>query len=134
MATKKPYSYHAQLSLLSKAIDAMKVVCARLEDAFDNEVVQLGPEDATAGDYHALSNGADDFQVQLEDHAAAVRALAEMTPPDKVEPGFDPTDFTRDERWEQALGGIHDLAKAYGVDPTVVARSLQAAACEGDQR
>lgn len=133
MATPRTYSYHRQLLLLTQAIEAMKVACSRLEDAHGNEVVQLGPEDASAGEYNALAMMADDLQGRLQDHAAAVKALAEMTPPDPVPP-HDPTDFSEDPRFQRMIDDAHDMTAQYALDPSDVGKALVAAVGEGDQR
>ncbi len=130
---KKPYSYHAQLLLLTQALEALKKTDGLLDQAFNNEVVQLGPEEASAGEYHMLAAASDDLRARLVDHIDAVKALAVMCPPDPVEP-HDPTDYSQDERFQQMIDHAFDVAAGHGVEPQEVVAALGAAVAEGDQR
>lgn len=133
MATRKPYSYHTQLTLLIQALKALKKVEGLLGEAFTNELVQLGAEEAFAGGYGELTRLFDDFQSRVEDHADAVKALAVMQPPDPVEPR-DPQDFSQDERFHQMIDHAFDVATGHGVEPQDVVKALEVAVSQGDQR
>lgn len=133
MATRKPYSYHAQLLLLTQALEALKKAQGPLDRALEAENAQLGQDEAAQGDYWALAQGAEQLKEQLEAHLDAVKALASMCPPDPVEP-HDPTDYSEDQRFQQMIDHAFDVAVGHGVEPEEVVRALGAAVAEGDQR
>ncbi len=132
MATK-PYSYHAQLLLLTQALDFMKKSAGLLDQALEAENDQLGIDEAAMGDYWALAQATEDLTSSLTGAISAVKAQASMCPPDPVEP-HDPTDYSADERFQQMINNTFDVALGHGVEPDEVIRALSAAVAEGDQR
>lgn len=131
--SNKPYSYHVQLLLLRQALDAVKRARGFLDQALSNEAAELGPMDAEQGDYGLLAEAAEELHTSIEDHISAVLPLAELQPPDPVEPR-DPTDYSQDERFHQMIDHAFDVAVGHGVEPEEVVSALGAAVAEGDQR
>jgi len=129
----KPYSYHAQLLLLTQALDFMKKVSGFLDQALEAENAQLGIDEAAMGDYWALAQAAENLTSSLTGVTNAVTAMATMCPPDLVEP-HDPTDYSADKRFQQMINNTFDVALGHGVEPDEVIRALYAAVDEGDQR
>jgi len=133
----KPYSYRAQLRLLNEAIAAMKVACARLEDAHGNEAAQSGRDGAA--DYAVFLASAESLQESLQGQAAAVQALADMEGPQAFDlsfltPELAAGDFSNDERFHTMMDATFDIAAEYRHDPQFVVTALVTAVAQGDQR